>query len=238
MLIRVIDFESTGIPSETDRQAVCEVGWTDVVDLPKDQPDGKTQWGVTAPRSILVNPGRSMPVEARAVHHISDDDLAGAPDPSSAFATLMDGADVFAAHKAGFEQQFFGGGDRPWICTWKVAIRLAPRAPGHTNQLLRYWLKLDLDHALAQPPHRAGPDAYVTAHLLARMLGKMSVEEMVKLSSEPAILPYFIFGKHAMKPIEEIDEGYLQWLLKQDFDVDVKATARHHLHQKQSTSAR
>jgi hypothetical protein len=61
------------------------------------------------------------------------------------------------------------------------------------------------------------------------MLGKIGIDEAIKISSEPAILPYFIFGKHAMKPIEEIEGGYLEWLIKQDFDVDVKATARHHL---------
>jgi len=36
--------------------------------------------------------------------------------------------------------------------------------------VLRYWRNLVLDPALAMPPHRAGPDAYVTACLLAELL--------------------------------------------------------------------
>ena len=49
----------------------------------------------------------------------------------------------------------------------------------HSNQVLRYWLGLRLDADLAMPPHRAGPDAYVTAHLLLRMMALASVEQMI-----------------------------------------------------------
>ena len=81
MLIRAIDFECTGIPSEEDPHAICEVGYTDVVD------------GAVADLTfaMLVNPNRRMPVEAQAVHHISDDDLAGAPPITDGLQRLMRG---------------------------------------------------------------------------------------------------------------------------------------------------
>ena len=48
-----------------------------------------------------------------------------------------------------------------------MALRVWPEAPRHSNQVLRYWRGMRLDHARAMPPHRAGPDAWVTAHILA-----------------------------------------------------------------------
>ena len=68
----VIDFETTGRDSQTDR--VIEIG---LVTFDKGQ--------VTSRESLLVNPGVPVPEESRAVHGITDEELAGAPD----FATLM-----------------------------------------------------------------------------------------------------------------------------------------------------
>src|SRR6185436_17880445 len=145
MLVRTIDFETTGIPTETEKHAVCEAGWCDVVDLPLDQTGDIAQWGCSAPRATLINPGRPMPVEAMAVHHIRDRDLVGAPPATTVFRALTQDADVMAAHNARFEREFFTGGDRPWICTYKCALRAWPDAPGHSNQVLRYHLGLELD---------------------------------------------------------------------------------------------
>lgn len=219
MLIRVIDFETTGLPPDA---AVCEVGWCDVL-------AGDCSPTVGGPVSRLCNPGRPIPPEAMAVHHITDEDVADAGQAMHAFAEMSAGVDVFVAHNAAFEKQFFGCGDVPWICTYKVALRLAPKAPGHSNQVLRYWLKLDVNREWAQPSHRAGPDAYVTAHLLARMVKKMTIEEMITISSQPALLPRLPFGKHSKLPIEEVPQDYLEWCLKQDFDADVKHTVRNQL---------
>ncbi len=68
----VIDFETTGRDAATDR--VIEVG---LVSFEKGQ--------ATHRESLLVNPGIPVPEESRAVHGISDEELAGAPD----FATVM-----------------------------------------------------------------------------------------------------------------------------------------------------
>ena len=76
MLIKVLDFETTGMPPDA---AVCEVGWCDLHQHIADPTTGLTRWAAGEPRSMLVNPGRPMPPEARAIHHISDGDLAGAP---------------------------------------------------------------------------------------------------------------------------------------------------------------
>ena len=218
MIIRCIDFETTGIPSELQKHAVCEVGWCDI--------DGMV---VSAPCSLLVNPGRPIPFEAMAVHHIRDMDVANAPSSDKAFTSLMSGADVFSAHNAAFERQFFAGGDKPWICTYRCAMRAWPELPGHSNQVLRYALNLKIDEVLASPPHRAGPDAYISAHILLRLLGQASVEQLIKWTSEPIILGTVRFGKHRGQNWSSVPRDYLDWLLRQtDLDADVRHTAKYY----------
>lgn len=215
MLTRVLDFETTGMPPDA---AVCEVGWSDVF-------DGQEAEGFEA---YLCNPGRPMPPEARAVHHLSDDMVGAGMNPTSAFGMLMDGADVFCAHNAAFERAFFDGGDRPWICTLKVARRLWPECPSHSNQCLRYWLGLELEDALAMPPHRAGPDAYVTACILRQALTLATVEQMIEWTEQPSLLPRITFGKHRGQAWADVPLDYLEWLAsKSEMDADAKFTARH-----------
>lgn len=234
-LFRVVDFETTGIPTEEERHAVCEIGWCDVILVDGD-------WRVAdAPRSLLVDPCRPMPIQARAVHHLSDQDLEGAADVTAGFRLLMDGMDpktsAFAAHNADFEREFFGGGDVPWLCTYKCALRVWPDAPSHSNQVLRYFLDLGLDPAPAMPPHRAGPDAYVTAWILASLLeAGTDPEEMIRWSSGPALLPRVTFGKHRGSRWEDVPTDYLRWLAdKSDLGRDVKANANHHLKKRQAS---
>lgn len=224
-LIRVIDFETTGMPD--DGAAVCEVGWCDV-----DYADGIASVAPSA-FALLCNPGRPIPPHVQAVHHIGDRDLVDCPTPEVGFRRLMEGPPAcFAAHNATFEKAFFGGGDVAWICTYKVGLRLYPEAESHSNQALRYLLGLDLPEDAAMPPHRAAPDAFVTAHILARFLneGRATYDEMVRWSSGPALLPRITFGKHRGSKWEDAPSDYLRWIVdKSDLDVDAKANARHHL---------
>lgn len=244
MIIRVTDVETCGLESG---DGVVEIGWCDVKPVLHDGVVVPHRWAVGVPRAVLVNPGRRIPPDMSAIHHITDEMVADAPTLGDALSDLPGAVDAYAAHHAIFEQSFLCGDEPPllpragWICTWKGAIHLAPRAPTHSNQGLRYFLKLAVDPELASPPHRAGPDAYVTACLLIRMLAKATVDELVAITARPAILPYLSFGEHAMKPIEQVPESYLTWILKKGakkpgeekhaggFDEDVRATAFHHL---------
>lgn len=226
MKIRVVDFETTGLPEDQVR-AICEAGWTDISE----------DLSISMPQAVLVNPGHPIPPVTRAIHHISDADVADAISPPEAIELLMDGmedGDMFAAHNAEFEQVFFSGGNHPWICTMKCAMHLFPEAPRFSNQVLRYWLGLDetkgFSHDLAMPPHKAGPDTYVTAHILARLALMAGFDELVTLTNTPVLLKVITFGKHKGENWADIPAGYLEWVIsKSDRGPDEKHTARHYL---------
>jgi exodeoxyribonuclease X len=237
MLLRVVDLETTGLkPPEA---AICEIGWTDIL-LDTDLA-GQTDWTLNGPQYLYVDPGRPIPPEARAVHHISDRDVAGEMSPDVGLQALMRGApEVFVAHNSIYDRQFFAGGETPWICTRKVAMRLWPDAPNHQNQTLRYWLDIDGQYHFmpdrAQPSHRAGPDTYVTAHLVLKALESTTVTQMIEWTNQPSLLPGAIhFSKHKGTPWSKLDSGFLQWCLRQpDMDTDVKFTARYWLNRRRS----
>lgn len=223
-MIRIIDVETSGEEPDVD---VVEVGWADI--------DGNTYSGFDIVwvdddfsermpyKSVLVNPGCAISPTASAIHHITDEDVRDAPKILDVLAHAFDATSetIYVAHYADSDKIALGpvAANRKWICTWKVAVTLAPKAPSWSLQALRYWLDLDVDRQFANPSHRAGPDAYVTAALLLRMLAKMSIEDMVGISAGPVFLPRFGFGKHAKEPIADIPTGYLDWVLRQRNDV-------------------
>lgn len=233
MRIRVFDLETTSIADPPD-SAVCEIGWSDVV----SPADGEA-WSVTAPKALLVNPGRPIPPETSAIHHIVDEDVSGAPGWLEAWnvaSAAPDGETIraFCAHVAKFERKYItddltGGAD--WVCSYKCALRLWPDAPSHSNQSLRYWRKpVGLDRELASLSHRAGPDAYVTAHHLRDMLnGGALLEHMIVRSGQPALQVTCHIGKNNGKKWREVDSGFLEWMLGKDFDEDALYTARFEL---------
>ncbi len=219
---RVIDFETTGTP-EDGYAEVIEMGRIDVV---------------LATR-IILNPWRSfacprgpIPPVTKAVHHITEADVSNAPQTRELWETFFDGCgpdDFLVAHNAAFEKYFHPGDGRPWIDTYKVARVVWPDAPGHSNQALRYWLDLPVIDSFAMPPHRALPDAYVTAHLFVRLLDFKTTEEMVKISSYPVLLRKITFGTKAKgQTYEEAPLDYLEWIRdKSDLGEDVKFSARY-----------
>lgn len=226
-IARVLDFESTGLPDNPDA-TLCEAGFVDLDLTDQTFPLGRT-W------STLINPGCPIPPETMAVHHITDSDVADAPTIRQALDAIdagMGAADVYVAHHADFEKHFYGR-DVLWIDTWKCALRAWPEAPAHSNQVLRYWLGLDLDLARATPPHRALPDAYVTAHILRKLLQLRPVDRLVQISTEPGFLTKVHLGKHKGKTFKEVaaaDPGYLSWIVeKSDMGPDEKFSAAHWL---------
>lgn len=240
MIIRIVDTETCGLPP--DNQQVVEVATVDLVEHPAHGWVRGRMW------SSLINPGRAIPPEVSAIHHITDDMVKDAPaiDKVMEKVLLLDDPDLcspdfFAAHEAAFDRGALGGMDKgapsfrtKWICTRKCAMTAWPDAPNHKNQTLRYWLGLKLaDPSLAEP-HRALGDAYVTAAILRRMLSVQWIDaaKMAELSAGPIMLPRLTFGEHAMKPIAEVPLSYWSWIVEKSkgpWDEDVMHTAKERL---------
>lgn len=208
-LFRCLDFETTGFPPDA---GIVEIGWCDVthvVEIRGGEPCH--EYIVGGWESELVNPDRKIEIAAMAIHHIQDADLVGKRKPQQVLGELIADVDYFAAHNAKFEKAFFNI-DIPWICTLKAAYRLCPKAPNHQNQTLRYFLNTPVNAAEAVMAHRAGPDAYVTAHTLAKFLTAVPASTMSLWESEPPHIPYCPIGKERGKPWPEVDEGFLSWM--------------------------
>lgn len=240
-LIRVVDLETTGLtPPEAEP---IEIGWCDLYAKARGLAGEPTGWAVDRHGEYLIRPQRPIPPETSAIHHLTAADFG--PD-AIAYPWETEGRHVirpmfgrpmafYAAHNAGFERQFITADwteSAAWICTWKCALRLWPEAPAHSNQALRYWRSLAVDRAIANRAHRAGPDAYVTAHLLRDMLEQpgVTLAQLVAWSAEPALLARCTIGRWRGTPWREIDDSsFLRWILDRDFSEEVRFTARHHL---------
>jgi len=236
-IVRVFDLETTGFtPPE---HSPCEIAYCDLTSGHPDLAGEPADWQVEEGGFWLCNPGRPIPPETSAIHHIIDEDVAG----RMLWLEILDyilGPYVntpiaYAAHNAKFERQWItdeltagpDGKPAPWICTYKCALRLWPDAPGHSNQALRYWRKPQgLDRTIADRAHRAYPDAYVTAFLLRDMLELTTIEQLIEWSNQPALLTKIPFGDLRGQPWSEADEGLLHWILRKDFNEDVHFTAR------------
>ena len=223
MKMRVFDLETTGLP-EDEAADICEVGYTDLL----------SSGEICATRWQLIDPGHPIPPELSAIHHITNEDVAGMPTSDTVVPYLTDGmtlTDIFVAHNADFERHFTPLPEYRFICTHKVAHHLYPDLKSHSNQALRYRFGLPVDREFANQAHRAGPDSHVTAHLLRAFLQfGVSIEEMLEITSRPIILRTCPLNKYYGQPWENVDEGYLEWILRTpDMKKDVVNTAKHHL---------
>lgn len=231
MTYRCVDAETTDLPKEGEPSGMMELGWCDM------------RFGIIKPpQSVLIDCGIPVSINARAIHHISDEMVAGEIKPDQATRICTEGEHEFVcAHNVDHEKHYMGTGFkpgtedlRPWLCTYKTALRLWPDAPGHKLMELRYFLKLDdaedFDQKLSTPPHRAGADAYVCAHLLRRILQEpnFTVEQMARWSSGPALLYMCFLKKYKGTPWSQVPKDYLRWILEiSDIDDrDIRATAK------------
>jgi exodeoxyribonuclease X len=224
MKVYVIDYETTGTP-EDPAPEVIEMGRV-TVDL-----EERT---VSEPFYRLARPRGPIPPETMAVHHLQMSDLEDCLEANQYWPEFWGGlgAEEYAvAHNAEFEQHFYPGVGKGWICTYKCALRAWPDAPGHGNQVLRYWLGLDevagFNRDLAMPPHRAMPDAYVTGHIFLKLLDHFeSLDQMAEVSAQPALMHKLTFGKHRGQRFDEVPVDYLQWIRdKSELGEDAKFSA-------------
>ena len=194
--------------------------------------------------SCLYKPPIKIPPEASAVHHITNkmvgDKISFQESGDYAkIKTLFEDQDsVVVAHNAPFDLAIIKKENiepKNFICTLRLARHLDPEAKieRYNLQYLRYLLDLDVEATA----HDALGDVLVLEKLFDRLKAKLSVEEMIEISSHPSIIRTLNFGKYKGKKVEEVvslDRGWLEWLLgekeKSDqIDEDWIYTLKHYL---------
>ena len=112
----VIDTETTGTDLAEDR--VIELA---LVKFEYDRESGAVG-RVLGVYDGLEDPGRPIPPESTAIHHITDAMVAGKRLDEAAIERLLDGVGVVIAHKASFDRPFVerrlpGFASLPWACS-------------------------------------------------------------------------------------------------------------------------
>ena len=180
--------------------------------------------------SGLYKPSIKIPPEASAVHHITKKMVADklsfavSGDKEKIKELFEDTGNIVVAHNAPFDLLMIkkeGIEPKKFICTLRVARYLdkEEKIERYNLQYLRYYLDLDVE----ANAHDALGDVLVLEKLFERLKDKLSIEEMIEISSHPSLLHTFKFGKHNGKRIEEVmrtDRGYLEWLLAQKLNGD------------------
>lgn len=231
MRLRVIDTETCGV--EAPDLQIVQIAAVDIV-CALGEPHKESEWVIDRPRLWYINPGRPIPFEAMAVHHTTDLMVKDKPAIETIWPYIFnEEVDVIVAHHSAFDVMVLKAAGVPLAryrvaCTYKGAVVQWPAAPSHKNQVLRYFLGLNLSHDL--PVHNAYGDAIVTAHIAMRLLSELSLHDWIELSSRPVLLPRVHFGEHAKKAWADVPQSYLHWIIyksKGEWDPDVLFTAKH-----------
>ncbi|MCF7834360.1 MAG: 3'-5' exonuclease [Candidatus Pacebacteria bacterium] len=185
--------------------------------------------------SEMYKPPKTIPPEASAVHHISNDMIKDKPifQESKDFETIKNLFEnensIPVAHNAMFDLFMIKKENivpSQFICTLRVAKKLDPeqKLQKYNLQYLRYALGIEIEATA----HDALGDVLVLEKLFERLKKKIMTEEntdentaiqkMIEISSVPFLFKTLPFGKYKDMPLEEIaqkDQAYLEWLLAQ-----------------------
>lgn len=198
------DTETTGIKPDKDR----------IIEIAAYDPVRKLRF------EKLVNPGRPIPPEATAIHHITNEMVASAPSfaqVGAEFIEFCEGDVVLIAHN---NENF----DLPFIRneferhalqmpSWKVldslkwARRYRPDLPRHTLQFLREIYGIPQNNA-----HRALDDVITLHQLFSYLIDDLSIDDVYSLLNRPRAMQHMPFGKHQGQPLSQIPRAYVLWL--------------------------
>lgn len=230
------DLETTGIDVANDR--IVEISLIKV--LPTGEEIEKTR---------RVNPGIPIPPEATAVHHISDEDVAGEPmfkQIARSLANEMAGCDIAGFNSNRFDvpmldQEFQRAGikfDFSKARLVDVGTIFHKKEPRTLSAAYRFYCGKELEDA-----HSANADTRATLEVLKGQLDKYDdlpndIDELAKLSQHNRNVDFMgrmiyndqdveiiNFGKYRGQPVREVlqkDPSYYDWIIKGDFPQNTK----------------
>lgn len=231
------DLETTGVNAAKDK--IVEISYIKVY------PNGKEE-----SNTIRINPGRHIPEEATAVHHITDDDVKNCPsfkDVAKELSRVFEGCDIAGFNSNRFDlpllvEEFLAAGvnidmtKRKFIDVQTIFHKMEQRT---LVAAYKFYCGKNLEDA-----HSADADTRATYEVLKAQLERYpSLQNDVNFLSEFSTqnknvdfagriiyndknVEVFNFGKHKGCPVEEvfrtIDRGYYDWMMQGDFPQNTK----------------
>ena len=187
-------------------------------------------------------PTKPICTGAKAAHHIIEADLVESPEWSGSYR--LD-ADYMIGHGIDFDWKALG--EQPQvkrICTLALSRVLYDDADSHSLSALMYRLYEDHEaRQMARHAHDAAADVQMNWLLLKELISDAqkagntlaSFGDLWRLSEDARIPRRVTFGKFGPKDgkpgalYSEVDAGYLEWMLKQDFGVYEALAAKREL---------
>lgn len=215
----VADVETTGLDPTIDK--IVEVGWYEV--------DSDLGFVPGTEFSTLVNPNMHVSCGAAGVNGCRDSVIASENPPTIDEVEFPRGPVILVCHNIKFDYQFLK--DHldivDTLCTLVLARRLIPGSDNYKLSTLSCHLDLPM-----QLSHRTKGDVLDCANLLIRMCEELDItlDEMLAYSKEEIILTYCRVGAKWNGHLwSEVDKGYLNWILRNDFDADSIRAAKYWL---------
>ncbi len=184
----IFDTETTGLNPQVDE--ICQIAAVRVV-------NGKLQPGERF--DMLVNPGRKIPPASTAVHHVTNEMVADAPEVAQALTRFhrFAGGCPLVAHNAPFDMAFLQRReseiglrfDQPILDTVLLSAILFGGSAEHTLDALCDRLAIGIPE---QDRHTAIGDAIATATAFAKMIPMMEAASLPTLGQAIAA-----FDRHA-----------------------------------------
>lgn len=230
------DLETTGVNITHDK--IVEISYI------KIYPNGTEE-----EKTLRVNPGRHIPEEATAVHHITDEDVKDAPmfkDIAKSLSHVFEGCDIAGFNSNRFDipllsEEFMNAGvvmdftKRKFVDVQTIFHKMEQRT---LVAAYKFYCDKDLNDA-----HSASADTRATYEVLKAQLDRYSdlrndidylsdfssqkknVDLMGRIVYNEKQQEVFNFGKYKGVTVEEVlrkDPSYYAWMMQGDFAQDTK----------------
>lgn len=231
------DLETTGVSSAKDK--IVEISYIKVY------PNGKEE-----SNTIRINPGRHIPEEATAIHHITDEDVKDCPrfkDVAKELSRTFEGCDIAGFNSNRFDlpllvEEFLGAGvnldvtRRKFIDVQTIFHKMEQRTlvaayKFYCGKNLGDAHSADADTRATYEVLKAQLDRYPTLQNNVDFLAEFStqnknVDLAGRIIYNDKNVEVFNFGKHKGRSVEEvfstIDRGYYDWMMQGDFPLNTK----------------
>lgn len=182
----------------------------------------------------LIDPCCEIPEVSIAIHHITNEMVAGKPKVHEILSLLLAfiGDSTIVGHGVLFDMQLIANAAKrsqlpctllsnPFLDTLRLA-RLYGESPINSLEKLRQHFNIEAEGA-----HRAMNDAMVNVSVFKQLSKKFKTREQIfEALSKPIAMKLMPLGKHKGRLLKDIPLDYLQWAANKDFDDDLLFSIR------------